>query len=218
MEESISWFIGYLSMYSIAMPALVGLLFYKRLQAVQKTLLILILLSTLIEIIALWVIHQGGYQHLVYRIFTILEFSLLTYIFAQGIKPFFTEFFFKGAVIFFFLFVLADMIWISGIVQFNSYSTAIEGLILIFFSLIFFYKTLQELQIQHLEREPLFWISTGVLLYFASSLFIFLFTNYINSSTRSLFIIWGIHGIFSILLNIFYSIALWVKPSPSILP
>lgn len=214
MEERLSYFISDLSMYSVALPAVIGLALYYRLQQIQKVILLLVLLSVSTEVVAHWVKLQNGNQNLVYYLFTALEYMLLTYIFAQGIQPFFKNVFFKRAAIFFLLFVIADMIWISGINQFNSYSTAVEGLIVIFFSLSFFYKTLEELKIEYLEREPVFWISTGVLLYFSSSLFIFLFTNYVQSSNRALFIIWGIHGIFSILLNISYSIALWVKPNP----
>lgn len=214
MEESISWLISDISKYSVALPAIAGLIRYNRLQRVQQAAFILILLSILVEVAAHWIIRQDWNHFLVYHIFTILEFGLLTYIFAQGLVPFLKLNFFRGIVLFFLLFIISDMIWISGIAQFNSYSTAIEGLILIFLSLSWFYKTLQELKIKHLEREPLFWISTGILLYFSSNLFIFLFTNYVNSSNRALFIIWGIHGIFSILLNIFYSFALWVKPNP----
>lgn len=214
MEKSLATFITDVSMYSVALPAIAGLLQYYRLKDVGKVLLVLVFLSISTEIVARWLRYDAPSQNLVYYLFTTLEFSLLTYVFAQGLKSFFKPAFFWGIATFFLLFVLTDMIWISGIAQFNSYSTAIEGLILIFLSLCWFYKTLQELKIKHLEREPLFWISTGILLYFSSNLFIFLFTNYVNSSNRALFIIWGIHGIFSILLNIFYTIALWVKPSP----
>lgn len=213
MEENLAIFITDVSVYSVTLPILVGIFRYYDLKDVQKVILLLVLLSVSAEVAAKWLGDEGGIQTLVYYLFTILEFGLLTYVFAEGIKPFLKYNFFWGVAISFLFFVLTDMIWISGISQFNSYSTAIEGLILIFFALIFFYKTLHELKIRFLEREPLFWISAGVLLYFSSSLFIFLFSNYVNSSTTALFIIWGIHGIFSILLNVFYSTALWVRPN-----
>lgn len=214
MEERLAVLITDMSMYSLALPILVGSLRYFRLLTRQKAILYLVLLSFFTEIVAEWVLYNDGNQNLVYFIFTLTEFLLLTYVFAWGIFPFLSLHFFKRISLFFFLYVIVDMIWISGLQQFNNYSTAVESLIVIFYALTFFYKTLQELKIRYLEREPLFWISTGVLLYFSSSLFIFLFTNYVNSSERALFIIWGIHGIFSLGLNLFYSIALWVTPKP----
>lgn len=214
MYEELSTLISHLSVYSLALPAAVGLLRYFLLSKVQKVLWLLVLLSILIDIVADQLRHAGPYQTLVFYLFTIIEFTILTYVFTQALVPFIARKYLLGVLLFFLLFVFSDMMWLSGIEQFNSYSTAVEGLLIICFTLTYFYKTLQELQIKYLEREPQFWISTGVLLYFSSSLFIFLFTNYVNSSLISLYIIWGIHGIFSILLNVLYSIALWVTPQP----
>lgn len=214
MEEELAWLITDISKYSVALPALVGLIGYLRLESKQKIVFLLVLLSGLSEASAHILGFSGAGQTIVYYLFTCFEFGLLTYLFAEGIKPFFKSSFFLTIAIFFLLFLISDVIWLSGIAQFNTYSTAVAGLIIIFYALVFFYKTLQELKIRYLEREPLFWISAGTLLYFSSSLFIFLFTNYVNSSTSALFLIWSLHGIFSILLNVFYSTALWVKPTP----
>ncbi len=214
MEEKLAWLITDLSKYSLIVPTLIGIVRHAWLQKIPRVIFLLVLLSLSTEIAAHLTVHQGGNQSLVYWIFTFIEFGLISYIFAKAIIPFLPPSFFWGMSTFFLLFLIIDMIWISRIDQFNNYSTAVESLIIIFFVLLFFYKTLKELKIKYLEREPIFWFSTGSLLYFSSSLFIFLFTNYVNSSTRALFIIWGIHGIFSILLNLFYSIALWVKPVP----
>lgn len=201
-------------MYTVAIPAIVGLLRYRALIQQQRAILLLVWLSAFTEGVARWLAYQSWNQTPVYLSFTIMEFLLLTFAFSQGLQPMVSKRTLGGIVLGFLLFLGVDMIWLSGMTNFNSYSTAVEGLILISFCLLFFYKTLTELKIEHLEREPLFWISAGVMLYFASNLFIFLFTNYVKASRMTLFVMWGIHGIFGILLNLFYSIALWVKPKP----
>lgn len=214
MEKSIADFISYASMYSVGLPAVIGLIRFRHLQKGQVAIFILVLLSILTEFGATWVAYEGGYQNLVYYGFTIAEFTLLTYVFSESWASS-LRFTWTGALaMLFLLFVVLDMFWLSGIEQFNSYSTSIESLLLIAFALLYFFLTLREMKTRHLEREPLFWISIGVLLYFSSSLFIFLFTNTVNASMRALFIIWSIHGIFRILLNICFSIALWIKPNP----
>ena len=202
------------SMYSIGLPLLIGLRTYWRLNNTQKAVFFLVLLSVVIEFWARAVRNMGEMQNVIYYGFTVGEFLLLEIVFSKAIIPFLSRTFFKLITLFFLCFVAVDMFWLSGINQFNNYSTAVEGLLLIFFSIVFFYKTLKELKIRDLEKEPLFWISTGVLLYFSGSLFIFLFTNYVNSSNTVLFIIWGIHAIFGMILNLFYSITLWMKPGP----
>jgi hypothetical protein len=154
-----------------------------------------------------------NYQQVIYHIFTLLEFFLLNQIFARTLTPLLSKLFFNSSLIFMFLVELADLLWLSSLQQFNGFATAIESLFLIFFSLCYFYKTMQELKVKHLEREPMVFISIGLLLYFSSSLFIFLFTNYVDAENGTLFLIWGIHGIFSIILNILYAIALWLQPA-----
>lgn len=209
--EELSWFISNLSIYSISLPAVVGLLFYHRLEKMQKAIFLLILLSLITDASAHWIIHNGGNHQYIYRVFTIAEFTILTFVFAQNISPFLPIRLFQIIGLTFFAFALVDLLWITDIEQFNSYLTAIEGILMIFYALIFFYKTLNELKIKELEKSPMVWLGIGVLLYFSSSLFIFLFTNYVESSNNTLFIIWGIHGIFSIILNIIYAIILWIK-------
>ncbi|MCI5080211.1 MAG: hypothetical protein MRY78_00890 [Saprospiraceae bacterium] len=212
MIKELAIILSDISMYSVVLPALVGFIRIRKLQLVQKAVFALALLSVLTEVIARLVRHMGNAQNIVYYGYTALEFGLLAIIFAQALPPYLTRRSVLAISFAFVGFVVLDMVWLSGVEQFNNYSTAVESLILIFFSLVFFYKTLQELQIRYLEKAPLFWISVGVLLYFSGSLFIFLFTNYVNSSNQALFIIWGIHGIFGILLNLFYALALWTKP------
>lgn len=214
MEEKISWLISDISIYSPAIPFIAGLICFYRLRIDQKAIFQIAICSIIAEVAAYFIIRADGNQAIIYLIFSLIEYGILSYIFASGIRPFLSSSFFWSMSVFFFLFFLFEIIFLSGIARFNAYSTAIESLIIIAYALIFFYKTLKELKIRHLEQEPLFWLSTGVLLYFSSSFFIFLFTNYVSSSNRVLFIIWGIHAIFNILLNVFYSIAIWVKPSP----
>ncbi|MEN0004592.1 MAG: hypothetical protein AAF798_10620 [Bacteroidota bacterium] len=211
MEQKIAEFITDLVLYSGILPALVGLFNTRQLRNNQKAILLLVLLSIATEVAVYWIAYNSGLHNIVFYLFTIAEFTLLAYVFTQNWERNDKTKVAWIAIIFFTLFVLLDMLYLSGIEQFNSYSTSVEALLLIGFALSFFYITLRELKIKYLEREPLFWISTGVLLYFASSLFIFLFTNTVNASMEALFIIWGIHGIFRILLNIFYSIALWIR-------
>lgn len=215
MIEQTADIISKISMYAVIVPATIGFVLFSGLGKKQKVIFLLVLLSVFTELGAYIVRKHSSLQNIVYYGFTIGEFLLLGMVFSQAIIPFLSKTFFRLITLFFLCFVAIDMIWLSGINQFNNYSTAIEGLLLIFFSIVFFYKTLKELKIRDLEKEPLFWISTGVLLYFSGSLFIFLFTNYVNSSNTALLIIWGIHAIFRILLNLFYSITLWMKPAPS---
>ena len=211
MLAKISYSIVYVAALFSIVPFLLGLIKWRQHDAVQRPLFVIVTLSMIADAVS----HIGRkieyFQPIVFYTFTLIEFGILLYIFRIYLVQFLPLRWFRIVVVLFIGFAAADMIWLSGFDQFNTYSTAVESLILIALCLIFFYKILKELSIEHLEQAPIFWISTATLLYFSSSLFIFLFTNNVKSSYDTLYILWGVHGIFTILRNIFYSIALWLK-------
>lgn len=215
MDENVSWFVSYLSLYSTGLPLLLGIFLWNRLQWAQKLIAVLALCSISTDIISHWLVRNTDHQQVVYHLYTIVQFTILVYIYSRALKPLFSDVFFRYVFLFFLLFAFVDAVWLSSIYSFNSYSSGLESLILIFCVLTFFYKTLLELKIKNLIKDPLIWISIGVLLYFSVSLFIFLFTNYINNSEDALFIIWGIHAIFNVILNLFFAFAIWLTQPPA---
>lgn len=214
MVEELAECVTYLSLFSIIIPVLVG--FYKKkyasLNQIQKLIFLLVIISFLGEAIG-GILAKAKINNLaIFHLFTVLQFLALVLIMRKGLTPFLSKKVFRYISLGFVLFALLDAFWLNGINNFNNYSRPISSILVLCFALLFFYKTLKELQIRNLESVPLFWLSIGILIYHSGSLFIFLFTNYVKSSTAALYTIWGIHAIFNIILNISYSIALWVKP------
>ena len=67
-----------------------------------------------------------------------------------------------------------------------------------------------------LEREPMFWVSAGAVLYFAGSSLIFLTSNLTLFYSRELSLtVWAIHALLYSFLNGFYIVALCVNPLPA---
>lgn len=79
---------------------------------------------------------------------------------------------------------------------------------------LYFRKLLNELRVPSLAQEPMFWVSTGVLLYAISKLFIALFSNYMleHYSQKLSLTVWTIHGLLTIVLYLCYLRALWLRP------
>ena len=74
MDEQLSWFISNCSLYSIAIPAIVGTWSYKRLNHIQKLLFFLVLLTVITESTAYWLEHNTNNQQVIYHIFTLIDF------------------------------------------------------------------------------------------------------------------------------------------------
>ena len=105
---------------------------------------------------------------------------------------------------------------LQDLYQFNTYIKVVEAILLISLSLSFFYQLLKQLTVHRLERLPFFWINSAVLLYFSSSLFVFIYSNYILFYSYELGItIWFIHALFFILFNLILALGLWISPKNS---
>lgn len=205
-------FVTYLSICSIVFPLSLCIYNYANLSSLQKLIGLLVLVTILGELGSNWAAEYYKNNIPVFHLFTLIQFTLFTFIMEKGLHPWPPKIIFKCLRISFIIFALLDAFWWNGINNFNNYARPLSSILLICFALTFFYKTLKELQIKNLESVPLFWLSIGVLIYYSGSLLIFLFTNYVKSSDAALYTIWGIHAIFNIILNISYFIALWVKP------
>ncbi|MBJ6145283.1 hypothetical protein [Hymenobacter sp. BT559] len=81
---------------------------------------------------------------------------------------------------------------------------------------LYFRKLLNELHIEHLRRDPFFWVSAALLVHGLGNLLISLFSNYLlkhYSVQFQLIIMWGVRNLFNVLLYISYCVALWLRPA-----
>lgn len=91
---------------------------------------------------------------------------------------------------------------------FSSRQHAFEVAILLFYSLVFFYKVNMDDSIPSAAALPQFWFVTGLTLYAAINFFIFLFYNYLMEEYVEYAVeIWNVHNISYIVLNILMAIA-----------
>ncbi|MEL6657242.1 MAG: hypothetical protein AAFP77_26810 [Bacteroidota bacterium] len=214
MDENVARLIAGLSAYSAGLPLVVGLLGWQRLNRLQKLILWLVIWSIIIEVLALW---TGSYLHLpnlfLVHIFTAGQFLLLWTIFRQRLLVPLREIHFKVTLVAFAIAAILSATWIDGLTNFNSHARSFEAILVIFFCLTYFYQRLQLLDLEDLENDPLFWLSTGSLVYFSASLIMFIVSNYVAADQGMSLTMWAVHAILNTFNNVFLIIALWVKPT-----
>lgn len=101
-----------------------------------------------------------------------------------------------------------------GLHWFRPGQQVLQSLLVLGMVALYFRKLLNELRVRSLEREPMFWVSTGLVIYFLGYLQIALFSNYLLSHYSAQFNInvWGIQVLLSIVLHSCYIMALWIRP------
>ena len=138
----------------------------------------------------------------------ILYFLGLTALYNFALKRRYKKFFLATAVLFS-TFAIANLLFIQQDDN-NTYSQAARSVILVGFCVLFFYRLMEDLPEQHLQRVPMFWYNAGILIYNAGTLFLFLFAAYfIDVLHNNLLLYWSFHNILNIIQHLIVMIGLW---------
>jgi len=108
------------------------------------------------------------------------------------------------------LLVIFNIIFIEGIWEYPSMSNTVLGVLVIFFSLAYFYQLLNRQEFIHIEKQGLFWINAGVLFYYSINLFLFMLLRKIIAAHLEDYFM--IHIITNIIANILFTVGLLCKP------
>jgi hypothetical protein len=105
-----------------------------------------------------------------------------------------------------------NTVFIEDIYQFNSLAWTISIIFLLSLGLRYLYKLYDDLENIQLNTHPLFIINTGFLIYFAGSLFTYIFASEILAQEAKGFFhnAWIIQGFSNIAKNIIISYGLWL--------
>ena len=147
-----------------------------------------------------------AYEHkfLIWNVFAILEYSLITYFFYLIIDSRIIRFL---IIIFSFFYVLIFLLYSkSNKDQFNSILSAFGSVIILILSLCFFIIALKPTAIP-VENifTPIFIIVVALLLYVASTLFLYIIAN--KLSEKEMVQYWSINAYSSILTSLIFTIA-----------
>ncbi|WP_157263068.1 hypothetical protein [Pedobacter steynii] len=109
--------------------------------------------------------------------------------------------------------ILTNAFFIEGLSKFPSIGNTILSVTLILLSLLYFWQLLDQVEIVRLEKQPMFWISAGVLSYCSINIFLFMLIRSLGSLSQNF---WTIHSIINIIANSLFAIALFCKPRKTI--
>ncbi|MEZ0609293.1 hypothetical protein ACAW74_12290 [Fibrella sp. WM1] len=147
--------------------------------------------------------------------YTILEFNIIALFYGSFFGYFYTRSFVLWLMVGFTALALLNSAFIQPPTGGNAYARGLEAILIIALALLAFYKMLSELSARRLDKQPVFWINTGFLLYFAGSLFFLLFSNAVlyDSNQTLKFAVFALHVLLIVMMHVLISIGLWFSPS-----
>lgn len=205
-----------LIMFSIYIPLLpfgIGLLFFKRLEVERRALTILVGLAALVQILGLYFTYHPELNNIpLYSLYTPIEFLIYCFIYRSWFKGWVSPRLIEGIGFAFLLFYVGNALWLQPMDTNNTYSILVAGILLILFSILFFYRVISEMSLGPLEKSPAFWINASVLLYYAGSILILGLDNFKEGSLAQS--VWIFHSSFNILHYLLLTVGLWIPPPP----
>lgn len=114
--------------------------------------------------------HSNIFRYLLITIFSFVSFCLLIDLFIDKKK--FSKIN-KLVIIATIIFSIINFVWWEGTSAYNSNSSAVASLILLIYCIYYFKLQLEQLKNTFIERQPSFWIVSGIFLYCGINFFVF---------------------------------------------
>ncbi|MCG2616164.1 hypothetical protein LZZ85_17840 [Terrimonas sp. NA20] len=143
---------------------------------------------------------------------TIIEMLLFGFFFIKLFKERRVRQFIGICLVLFCLFTLINFLFIQSIYQFNTYPRPVEAILIISFALIYWWQgDFDQVSEERWTDIPVNWIISGILLYFSSTMFLFIFSNYLihQFSKQANIFIWNLHAAMAMLMYLLFSIGFY---------
>lgn len=168
-----------------------------------RTIPWLLLLSLTVELVARYYRIRSINNLWLVNIYSIIELSYFTYTLYLILRKTFVlrlMYFITGIC-------LIDIFFVHGLKIFHADSYALSVLIIVYICIYYYYNTFKEAQVDNLLKEPSFWMVTGLLVFYATSLSVAGIFNYIAELPKEMIlltrsIILSVNSIFYIILII----------------
>lgn len=194
------------------LAGLLAALYWRRLPASLRPLAILALVALFTEILSriLWLLKINNLFML--PLYMSVEFGLLVWLYGRAIDSRWLRQVRWPLVIGFGLLANLEGLLIAQPSLLDNAARLLESVAVILLALAYYHSSLRRPNTAYIWREPMFWVSTGLLFFFAGNFLVYTFTNFASYYHRPLVIhIWVVHAGLNSLLYVTYAYALWLS-------
>lgn len=207
-------FLSYMAIVTAVLAGIIALVRFRRLPLDLHYLAVLAIFELPLELIGLSLLILKVSNLFLMPIYTIGELGILALLYQRILESNVFSRWIPWVIGSFTLYTILDSLLGPGLHWFRPWQQIIQSLLILSMVGLYFRKLLSDLQIQQLRKEPMFWVSTGLLIYFLGYLQIALFSNYLlqHYSVQFNRNVWAVHTLLSIVLHSCYCLALWMRP------
>lgn len=160
------------------------ILFIKKRNKLLLYFIPFLFLTIAVECTGAWFVSKSIRNYWIYNVFTTIEFVFYSYLFYLHLK----KTVFKKIVVWFIpvfvLLVILNILFKQGFNKtFNTYTFLLGSFFIVIFCCCYFYESVLPENIdQQLSKQPFFWISSGLLIFYLGSVIINALFEYLRSN------------------------------------
>ena len=200
-------YVTYIVPLTILIPVLIALKNYSFLTKPLKTIFWFLIFSGTANVINLILISTHHYTATLFHIYTIFEFLFISLFYSQFYSKKHQNIIYVIISVFTVL-CIVNYLFIQNKIEFNTYTRPLEAIIIIVYSMLYILG--QNNDEQNWGDNIYNWVNTGILLYFASCLFMFIFSNYLINAGKSINkAVWSAHDTLLVLQYILFAVGFY---------
>jgi hypothetical protein len=200
-------FLGHVSILSVCLPFITGLILYKKLDTNSRVLVILLFFATIAQVST-----YSTWADIFYNIYTVLDPVFWGYLFFRNSKNQWIKMFILVTTFVQPVLSLSRFYSLGLSDQFYSQLVCLNNVLLLLWVLSFFYERYYTENIQALEKEPLFWFCLGILIYAPCSYFYFAFHETVRFKTNPFSVkIKAIHDLLNTAEYLIFTIGIYIN-------
>jgi hypothetical protein len=143
--------------------------------------------TVLIELIGTWMKFHNTRNTLLYNFFSIIEFIFYShYFFKRTLNGRKLKIAIDRIAFIFPFIVISNMAFLQGFKNFHTYTYILQCLLIDIYCITYFYQQFNTQVRVTFQRTPSFWITSGLLFFYISSMAYFGVLNYVSSLPKSI--------------------------------
>lgn len=168
-----------------------------------KTIPPFLLLTLFVELLGRYYRLRSINNILLFNIYSVLELTYFIYTLYLILK----RSFIRKLICIVPVYCLVNILFVQGLKTFHTYSYSLSVLLIVYLCVYYYYITFKEAVIENLLQESSFWLVTGFLFFYATSLSVMGVVNYLAELPKEVIhlsrnILLSVNGIFYLILLI----------------
>ncbi len=170
---------------SILIPFFIGIFKYRQFGKDLRFIFYFVVFGTITEIVTRIIIFFGATNTLpVTHFYLMIEFLVLGLFYRDVLWNILPKRIMLIIIVLFEVYCLINTFFLQSVFEYPSVVQAVSKLLLVGFSILFFYKVMIETSVPNLWKEPLIYINIAILVYYSGNLFYSLLFNLILEYSR----------------------------------